>query len=177
MFLFNAKLPLHTPLRVKIHSATGQSGAFEMIGCHTDLSEFVNNVGDEKFYALLQKLAKERRGDKLVKQFGLLNAVKKALQPNDTVFSIPLCKSLFRYCVREVSHLFDSFNPTAQTVHGPQFQLAILKIEESQNRILSITQEKQVSGLQLERGVKKVDIANDSDLRTGSRTPARQGIY
>ena len=155
-----AKLRRHTPLASVTRNQTRWSSTFEMLKRYTQIREYIRLIGDADIDDLCLTPRENRDVDTLLPVLTDLDAVTKVLQAEST--TVMKARDMQDETVAEFPQLHDRLSSTANIVHSPTFESAVVRIQAGEDASMSSAEKRAVQKL---RSVHLVDEPDETSER------------
>lgn len=167
-----AKLRRHTPLKPLLNNVTRWSSTHSMLRRYQQLRDFVPSIGDDGITILLPSNAEEKKIDGLVLILDELDSVTKRLQDEETTMAD--VRVLFDATIAKYPETLCRLGETAGIVLHPEFESALVKLQENRVVDLTNTEKVSVSGLKLMDSVNNTTA--DAETSFASRALKKRRI-
>lgn len=168
--LLSAQLRKLTHLRPRLRNVTRWSSTFSMISRYRELKEFLPKLNSDVIDEISLTTPENRRVDELYEKFTVFESVTKALQKDNT--SLADVRALFDATIDEHPTTYCRLSSTADIVHCPWFESALVKVQRGMIAVLSI--EEQVFMACFENESLSNDDVCDEELSFVERALKRQ---
>lgn len=171
--LLSAQLLKLTPLRPKTRNTTRWSSSFEMVSRYMLIKEFLRKLDSDEVDNLCPTPAENRRIEALLKQLKVLESVTKMLQEEST--SVSDVRAMFDAVIEEFPETTDRLTSSAEIVHSPLFESAVVKVQRGNSSALSREERAMLSSLELVRSGESSE--SDDRLSFAQRALKRQKTF
>ena len=146
--LLSAKLQKLTQLGAKLNNRTRWSSSIEMLQRYTKIRQHLSALEDDVIDAMCLTNSENRRIDVLLKKLDPLESVTKSLQHEGRTVSE--VRILFDAVIENYSGTATRLFSSAEIVHSPEFESAVVKLQQGNTLALSREEEISITRLLIE---------------------------
>lgn len=123
------KIQRLTPLKPKVKNEKRWSFTYQMINWQVELRYYVRGMNCDDFDDLCMSQSSKRQIDQLLSHLHELDEEAQKLEKPDT--TIRCARAYFDTVLEEYRSPHERFDPDARIVHDPDFESAVVKIQDN----------------------------------------------